>query len=158
MKRLFLTFLLATITVTIWQRPVLAQARQATPGASDAKSKAPAVRSKTLTRSEFDALLAKPEQVLLIDVRRPDEVSTIGGFPAYLSIQAADIEKSVAWIPRDRTIVTVSNHAARAGRAADQLADKGFRVAGAIGAQTYEADGGTLLKIKPVVQTADAKK
>jgi len=38
---------------------------------------------------------------------------TIGGFPVYLSIQVADIENSLEWIPKDRTIVTVSNHANR---------------------------------------------
>src|SRR5665213_2306094 len=71
-------------------------------------------QAKVLTVEEFDNLAAKPESLLIIDVRRPDEVSTIGGFPAYLSIQAKDLEKSLAWIPRDRTIVTVSNHAGRA--------------------------------------------
>jgi hypothetical protein len=43
--------------------------------------------------------------------------------------------------------VAVSNHAARGGRAADILAKNGFKVAGAIGAQTYEQEGGTLTKI-----------
>ena len=66
-----------------------------------------------------------------------------------MSIQAAELEKSLAWIPKDRTIVTVSNHAARAGRAADLLTKNGFNVAGAIGAQDYEAEGGTLVKIAP---------
>jgi hypothetical protein len=39
-----------------------------------------------LTRAQFDALLAKPDQLLILDVRRPDEVKDIGGFPVYLSI------------------------------------------------------------------------
>jgi hypothetical protein len=30
-----------------------------------------------------------------------------------LTRQSADLEKSLAWIPKDRTIVTVSHHAAR---------------------------------------------
>jgi hypothetical protein len=47
-------------------------------------------------------------------------------------------------------IVTLSNHAGRAGKAADLLAAKGFKVAGAAGAQTYEQQGGTLAKfVKP---------
>lgn len=106
-------------------------------------------QAKVLTRAEFDDLLAKPDQVLLIDVRRPDEVKEIGGFPAYFSIQTADLEKNLSWIPRDRTIVTISNHAARSGQAADLLAKNGFKVAGTIGAQTYEQEGGKLLKIVP---------
>src|SRR5580765_2349799 len=105
----------------------------------DAK-KGPASQAKILTRAEFDALLARPEQIFIIDVRRPDEIKDIGGFPVYLSIQASELEQSLAWIPRDRKIVTVSNHAARGGRAADILAKNGFNVVGTIGAQTYESE------------------
>jgi len=52
-----------------------------------------------LTPAEFDAVLAKPDQILILDVRRPDETSHNGGFPVYLSIQAAELEKNLAWIP-----------------------------------------------------------
>lgn len=106
-------------------------------------------QAKVLTVAEFDALVAKPDQLLIIDVRRPDEVTSNGGFPVYLSIQIGELEKSLAWIPKDRTIITVSNHAARAGAAADILTKHGFHVAGAIGAQTYEQAGGKLTKIVP---------
>ena len=109
--------------------------------------KRPPSEAKVLTRAEFDDLLAKPGQVLLIDVRRPDEVKDIGGFPAYFSIQIGELEKNLAWIPRERTIVTISNHATRGGEAADILAKNGFKVAGTIGAQTYEEQGGKLTKI-----------
>jgi rhodanese-related sulfurtransferase len=122
--------------------PVLSQLASAADAAQ-----APAFKAHALTRPELEALLAKPDKVLIIDVRRPDEVTAIGGFPVYLSIQLADLEKSLAYIPKDRQIVTVSNHAARAGKAADLLTSKGFKVAGAVGAQTYEADGGTLAHI-----------
>ena len=105
--------------------------------------------TRKLTRAEFDALRADPSKLLVLDVRRPDELTSIGGFGVYLSIQAADLEKSLAWIPKDRTIVTVSNHASRAVRAADLLTKNGFTVAGAIGAQDYESEGGTLAKISP---------
>jgi rhodanese-related sulfurtransferase len=112
-------------------------------------SRAPGPKSQAhvLTREEFDALLAKPDQILIIDVRRPDEIKDNGGFPVYLSIQAGELEKSLAWIPKDRTIITVSNHAARGGVAADLLTKNGFKVAGTIGAQTYEQAGGALTKI-----------
>ncbi len=108
----------------------------------------PAFKAHVLSKGELEALLAKPEKVLLIDVRRPDEVTAIGGFPVYLSIQAKELETSLAWIPKDRTIVTVSNHAGRAGKAADLLASKGFKVAGAVGAETYEKDGGKIAHLK----------
>jgi rhodanese-related sulfurtransferase len=111
------------------------------------ETKEPAFKAHVLSRAALDALLAKPGHVLLIDVRRPDELSSIGSFPVYLSVQLADLEKSLAWIPKDRTLVTVSNHAGRAGKAADLLASHGFKVAGALGAQNYEQEGGKLAHI-----------
>lgn len=106
-------------------------------------------KSPKLNRVQIDKLLEKPDQIIFIDLRRPDELTRIGGFPVYLSIQLADLEKSLPFIPKDRTIVTLSNHAGRALRGADLLADKGFNVAGAAGVQDYEAEGGSLLKIVP---------
>lgn len=106
-------------------------------------------KTPELSKAEFERLLAKPSKLLIIDVRRPDEVTKVGGFPVYLSVQIEDLEKRLDWIPKDRTIVTVSNHAARSGRAADLLASKGFKVAGTVGAQTYEEQGGALTKIVP---------
>jgi hypothetical protein len=44
---------------------------------------------------------------------------------------------------------SLSNHAGRASRAADLLQSKGFNVAGAVGAETYESEGGRLFKIEP---------
>jgi rhodanese-related sulfurtransferase len=121
-----------------------------------AQSGAPS-KSKKLTRAEFDQLLARPGQVLLIDVRRPDELTTVGGFPVYLSIQLTDVEKYLAFIPKDRTLITVSNHANRTLQAADLLDGKGFKVAGAIGVQNYEDEGGKLLKIAPPPAQAEGK-
>jgi len=119
----------------------------------DKKADAPAAKEykyKTpkLNRAQLDALLAKPEQLLIIDVRRPDELTKIGGFPVYLSIQSKEIENSLAFIPKDRDIVTVSNHAGRAGAAGDLLTAKGFKVVGAVGAQNYEEEGGKLARIE----------
>lgn len=116
------------------------------------KTEAPAARPYTaktpkLNRAQIDALLAKPEQVLFIDVRRPDEISKIGTFPVYLNVQIDELEKVLPFIPKERSIVTVSNHAGRAGKSADLLAEKGFKVVGAIGSQNYEEEGGKITKI-----------
>jgi rhodanese-related sulfurtransferase len=127
----------------------------AAPGANNAAPKRAPSRAKKLTNAEFDAYLAHPENVLLIDVRRPDEISTIGGFPVYLSIQAKDIKNHLSEIPRDRPIITVSNHSARAGYAADALEDAGFKVLGAIGADTYQTEGGKLAVKIAVPKNAD---
>ena len=104
---------------------------------------------KTLTRAEFEALIAQPGRVLLIDVRQPDEISANGGFPVYLSVQADALANQLAAIPRERTIVTVSNHANRAIRAGELLAQHGFTVAGAIGSETYEEAGGAVVHVAP---------
>jgi rhodanese-related sulfurtransferase len=100
-----------------------------------------------LSRAEFDRLIAKPGDLLLIDVRRPDEISKIGGLPVYLNVQLGDLQRDLAFIPKGRLIVTVSNHAKRAVTAADLLSSKGFKVAGALGVQTYEQEGGTLTRV-----------
>jgi rhodanese-related sulfurtransferase len=144
MKNVILIILLAT-TAALGQQ-------------ADNAKKGRASQAKVLTRAEFDDLLAKPDQLVIIDVRRPDEVKDNGGFPVYLSIQLAELEKSLAWIPKDRTVVTVSNHAARGGRAADILAKNGFKVAGTIGAQNYEEEGGKLTKIEAPKQAAANEK
>jgi rhodanese-related sulfurtransferase len=114
-------------------------------------------KSLQIHRVELDALLAKPDQLLIIDLRRPDEVSSIGGFPVYLSIQADQLENSLDSIPKERTLVTVSNHAGRSGKAADLLASKGFNVAGYVGAKYYEEEGGKLTKIAIPAPKAEAK-
>lgn len=120
--------------------------------AADATPTAPAAQPKSqvheLTRAEFEKLLKDPRHLLILDVRRPDELTKIGGFPAYFSVQIKDLENRLDWIPKDRTIVTVSNHAARSGRAADLLKSKGYKVAGTVGAQTFEEQGGTLTKFE----------
>ena len=114
----------------------------------------PASNAKVLKRAEIDALLAQPATVLVIDVRRPDEITSIGGFPVYLNVQAGDLEKRLPSIPKDRVIITVSNHASRARRAADLLQKNGFNVAGAAGVQDYEAEGGALVKTAPPARSA----
>ncbi len=103
-------------------------------------------QAKRLARADVDALLAQPDKVTVLDVRRPDELTAKGGFPVYLNIQAKEVEKNLAYIPRDRVIVTVSNHAGRAGAVADLLAARGFHVAGATGAEDYAAQGGTITR------------
>src|ERR1700684_1075432 len=84
MKRLVLLILLAS-AVSFAQQP-----------GAEAPSK-----TKILTRAEFDALLSTPGKVVLLDVRRPTEIAANGGFPVFLNIQAADLEKHLAEIPKD---------------------------------------------------------
>ena len=107
-------------------------------------------KTHRLSRAEIDVLLAKPEKLLVIDVRRPDELTVKGSFPVYLNIQSKEVGKYLAFIPKDRAIITVSNRAHRAGDVGDLLTSKGFKVAGAAGSQDYEEQGGTaIVKVSP---------
>lgn len=135
-------------------KTVLAIVLGLTASAAFAQQPAPAAQAwtyqtKQLDRAQIDALLAKPEKLLVIDVRRPDELTAKGSFPVYLNIQAKEVENSLAYIPRDRTIVTVSNHAHRAGAVGDLLTAKGYKVAGAAGSEDYEAQGGKITRVLP---------
>ena len=114
-------------------------------------------KTQRLKAAEVDALLAQPEKLLVLDLRRPDELIKYGSFPVYLNIQNRDLEKHLAYLPKDRAILTVSNHAVRAGRAGDILAEKGYRVAGATGSEDYEQEGGkAVAHIQPPAPRAQA--
>jgi rhodanese-related sulfurtransferase len=147
-------FLAAALTVSA--SAALAQQASA-PAASGAPATAvtpandPAYTYKTLrlNRAAFDALNARPEQLLVIDLRRPDELTKNGGFPVYFSLQTSDVQRSLSLIPRDRLIVLVSNRAHRAGAVGDILSGLGFHVVGAIGVLDYQDEGGVLTKLQP---------
>jgi rhodanese-related sulfurtransferase len=102
--------------------------------------------TKRLSAAEVDVLLAKSEKLVVLDVRRPDELIRYGSFPAFLNIQYGELDKHLAYLPRDRAILTVSNHAQRAGAAGDALAAKGYTVAGATGSEDYEQEGGKAVR------------
>lgn len=126
----------------------------AAPTSVFAQTAAPAAQSPSaapkLDRAAVDALLATPDKVVFIDVRRADEISQLGAFPVYLNIQISELDRFLPYIPRDRQIVTVSNHAGRAQKAAALLLGRGFSVAGAVGVEDYAAQGGFLYGQKVV--------
>lgn len=137
---------------TIFALGVPAGAEAQAPAASPPVTAGDAVRATPakLDRAKVDALLATPDTVVFIDVRRADEISDIGGLPVFLNIQASELDRFLPYIPRDRQVVTVSNHAGRATKAAALLAARGFTVAGAVGVEDYVAQGGTLYGRKVV--------
>ena len=49
--------------------------------------------------------MAAPDADVFIDVRRADEVAAIGGLPAFLNIQASELDRFLSYIPRDRSVV-----------------------------------------------------
>jgi rhodanese-related sulfurtransferase len=104
---------------------------------------------KTKNLNRHDVLLGNPKKLLVIDVRRPDELTKLGSFAVYLNVQAKDLPYALDYIPKERTILTVSNRAHRAGAAGDLLTSHGFKVAGAIGTEDYREAGGNIIKIAP---------
>ncbi len=113
-------------------------------------------KTKQLNRAQVDALLAKPKKLVIIDLRRPDELVKYGSFPVYFNVQLKDLPEVLAYIPKDRTILTVSNRAHRAGAAGDLLTSKGYKVAGATGSEDYREAGGAIVKVSPPVPVATA--
>lgn len=104
-------------------------------------------KTQRLNREQLDKLLGHPEKILFVDVRRPDELTKLGGFPVYLSVQSKNLQESLDYIPKNRRIITISNRAHRAGEAGDFLISKGYKVAGAVGVLDYQDQGGSLSKI-----------
>jgi rhodanese-related sulfurtransferase len=154
-KRITMNILKTTIAATLILASAASFAQQAAAPAA-ATSQPWTYKTKQLSRADVDALLLQPGKVLVLDVRRPDELPSKGSFPVFLSIQNADLEKYLKYIPKDRQIVTVSNRAHRAGAAGDLLTLRGFKVAGAIGTQDYEEQGGVVEHIKPPAAPAAA--
>lgn len=140
-----MTFLKTITAASIVLASSAAFAQQAAPAAAEQPW---TYKTRQLARADVDKLLLEPGKVLVLDVRRPDELPVKGSFPVFLSVQNADLEKYLKYVPRDRQIVTVSNRAHRAGAAGDLLKLRGFKVAGAIGTQDYEEQGGYVEHIK----------
>jgi rhodanese-related sulfurtransferase len=155
-KRIPMNFLKTTIAATLILASAASFAQQAPASGTPAAPQPWTYKTKQLDRAQVDALLLQPGKVLVLDVRRPDELPSKGSFPVFLSIQNADLEKYLKYIPKDRQIVTVSNRAHRAGAAGDLLTLRGFKVAGAIGTQDYEEQGGVVEHIKPPAAPAAA--
>lgn len=134
----------------------LAQEAASAPAAAASTYVAPPwiYKTKQLTRLDVDKLLGNPKKLLIIDIRRPDEVTKYGSFPIYLSVQLKDLPVALEYIPKDRTIVLVSNRAHRAGAGGDILTANGYKVAGAIGSEDYKEAGGTIYKIAPPAPAA----
>ena len=147
---------LLAIALTIGSTVAFAQEAASAPAAAASAYVPPpwTYKTKQLNRNQVDALLGNPKKLLIIDLRRPDELVKYGSFPAYINLQVKDLPELLDYIPKERTILTVSNRAHRAGAAGDILASHGYKVAGAIGSEDYRAAGGTITKVAPPAPAA----
>ena len=131
-----------TLALALALSATFASAQQAASAPAAQATQVWKYKTKHLAAAEVDALLASPGKLLVLDLRRPDELIKYGSFPVFLNVQNKDLEKYLAYLPKDRAILTVSNHAQRAGSAGDILTAKGYTVAGATGSEDYEQEGG----------------
>lgn len=158
LHRTLIALTLAASSSLLWAQNAASITATAAPGASASAYVAPPwiYKTKQLDKAQVDALLARPEKLVIIDLRRPDELVKYGSFPVYLNLQLKDLPNVLAFIPKDRTILTVSNRAHRGGAAGDLLTSKGFKVAGATGSEDYREAGGTIVKVEIPVRPVAA--
>lgn len=91
-----------------------------------------------LSAEEAKAYLGK-DDVLFLDVRLPIELRLQGTIRSALNIPSGDLPERLAEIPKDKSIVTFCSHGVRAADAAQLLASKGYRVAGAFALNDWKA-------------------
>ena len=71
--------------------------------------------------------LRKQEDVLLIDVREPNEYAA-GHIPGSKLIPLGQLESRLAEIPKDKQVIAVCRTGRRSGEATQLLAEKGYDV------------------------------
>jgi rhodanese-related sulfurtransferase len=83
----------------------------------------------------LDLLLQSDPNLLLIDVREPDELTgPLGKIPQARNVPMQELEKNPEQFPRDKTLVLICRSGHRSLKAADLLAEHGYVV--------YSVDGG----------------
>ena len=99
-------------------------------------------RVKRLSPAELHARMTRGDELLLVDVRTPEEreIATIAGGRALDPALHAEIGKG----SRERTIVVYCHHGSRSQRAAEELVQQGFRdvynLTGGINAWSMDID------------------
>ena len=107
---------------------------------------------KKLTADDLKQYLQEGKYYFL-DVREPSELQQYGSVKGYVNIPLGQVEKRLSEIPKDRTIVTMCEHGARATKAAEILQKNGYKVVGACGLAEYREKGYETVKVdKPPVQ------
>lgn len=150
LRHALLALTLAATSSLLWAQEAAPAAPAAAASAAKPYVAPPWIyKTKQLDKAQVDALLAHPKKLFIIDLRRPDELVKYGSFVTYQNIQLSELPKLLDYIPKDRTILTVSNRAHRAGAAGDLLTSKGYKVAGATGSEDYREAGGTIVKVTP---------
>ena len=124
---------------------------EAKPQTEAAKQQAEQSSIKKLSTAEVDQLLDSHKHVYILDVRKPEEIAQLGTLKGSINIPIDQLEQRLNEVPKNKLILTLSNHAGRGSKAAELLEKNGYKVAGAAGIQTYTADGGTKYLVHPEI-------
>jgi rhodanese-related sulfurtransferase len=92
---------------------------------------------KQLSPDELAKLLEKKDNLFFLDVREPEEIERYGSLPGYVNIPLGQLEKRLNEVPKDKLIVTACQRGGRAGKAAELLEARGYKVVGACGLEGY---------------------
>lgn len=117
--------------------PVFVLAFGAIAQQTDAKPAEP----KKIDADQFAKLLEEPGKVVFLDVRTKDEIEKNGSVKGYVHIPIDELESRLGELPKDKPIVTMCQRGGRAGRATTLLENKGYRVLGGCGLQSFKDSG-----------------
>jgi len=101
--------------------------------ARQAETKAP----KKITYEELVKLLEKPQDVLFIDVREPNEIEVTGTLKGALTIPVGQLADRLKEVPKDKPVVAFCRRGGRATRASNLLDEKGYKTLGVFGLEEY---------------------
>ncbi len=92
---------------------------------------------KKISSEEVVKLLEKPQDVVFIDVREPDEIAESGTLRGALTIPVGQLEERLKEVPKDKPVVAFCRRGGRATRASNLLDEKGYKTVGIFGFEEY---------------------
>ena len=105
MKQTFAVVLLLAATATA-AAGAQQQSSPLTPEQQQQISKMPAMPEDRRVKAEsIDSVMSKGD-VILLDVREPKEIEELGGYDGAINIPVTQLEKRLAELPKDKTILT----------------------------------------------------
>jgi sulfur-carrier protein adenylyltransferase/sulfurtransferase len=103
-----------------------------------------------LSADELKDALAKTKNVLLLDVREPNELAELGTVKGSQNIPLAQVSERLAEVPKDRKIIVACNRGGRAAKAAAILQKNGYTVVGVTGLLDWKEKNYALVYPKAV--------
>ena len=98
-----------------------------------------------LTPEELKKLIDEKAKFFFLDVREPKELEELGTVDGYVNIPLSQLEKRVGEIPKDVRIVSACARGVRAKKAADILANNGYKQISLCAMMQYREKGYPLI-------------